>query len=426
MPLIHSRSKKAFSENVRREMHAGKPQKQALAISYSVQRKAKKKAAGGSVESGSRDMNMAEGGSISASNERRPMPDNAYDDSHEIMENRGRKALKDADWTGRPTVRQAQAHDSKHPLPIKRPKIVEGATFKSRPHDELQDELHDQEADLQASAAPASPEEQPKKSYDEEGADRQGPRVRDMEDEHSTHRKPYAKGGEVEAHDYEHPSNPYEHDYTHDTPSHDEGAMMAREHNEEGPDRQGPDLHDHEKPHSDDSLQMRMEHADHVDGREPQAFSEGGEAHDIDDSLSHEEEEEHHNSIAAAVMARMHARDEDGWSGSEDMDEAERYAEGGEILKHSDEADIKSHDSIYADDSDRADLSRNADEDANEEDQLSWNALRKENYSESEGLKKLDSPDDSSMHSDDPEMNSHDSHDMISSIRRKMKSRKQF
>ena len=40
MPLIKSGSKKAMSENIRREMHAGKPQKQAVAIAYSVARKA--------------------------------------------------------------------------------------------------------------------------------------------------------------------------------------------------------------------------------------------------------------------------------------------------------------------------------------------------------------------------------------------------
>lgn len=40
MPLIHGKSKKAFSENVSTEMHAGKPQKQALAIAYSVMRRA--------------------------------------------------------------------------------------------------------------------------------------------------------------------------------------------------------------------------------------------------------------------------------------------------------------------------------------------------------------------------------------------------
>ena len=40
MPLKKSKSKEAFSENVRREMQSGKPQKQAVAIAYDVQRKA--------------------------------------------------------------------------------------------------------------------------------------------------------------------------------------------------------------------------------------------------------------------------------------------------------------------------------------------------------------------------------------------------
>ena len=42
MPLKKSASKKAFRENVKKEMAAGKPQKQAVAIGYSVQRKAKR------------------------------------------------------------------------------------------------------------------------------------------------------------------------------------------------------------------------------------------------------------------------------------------------------------------------------------------------------------------------------------------------
>jgi len=43
MPLVKSASKKAVSENIRREMKAGKPQKQAVAIALSVQRRAKKR-----------------------------------------------------------------------------------------------------------------------------------------------------------------------------------------------------------------------------------------------------------------------------------------------------------------------------------------------------------------------------------------------
>jgi hypothetical protein len=43
MPLTKSTSKEAFSKNVKAEMKAGKPQKQAVAIAYSVKREAAKK-----------------------------------------------------------------------------------------------------------------------------------------------------------------------------------------------------------------------------------------------------------------------------------------------------------------------------------------------------------------------------------------------
>ena len=39
MPLVNSSSKKAFRKNIKAEMAAGKPQKQAVAIAYSVKRK---------------------------------------------------------------------------------------------------------------------------------------------------------------------------------------------------------------------------------------------------------------------------------------------------------------------------------------------------------------------------------------------------
>jgi hypothetical protein len=43
MPLVKSASKEAFSKNVKAELKAGKPQKQALAIAYDVKRKASSK-----------------------------------------------------------------------------------------------------------------------------------------------------------------------------------------------------------------------------------------------------------------------------------------------------------------------------------------------------------------------------------------------
>ena len=43
MPLVKSASKKAVSQNIKTEMAAGKPQKQAVAIALDVQRRAKGK-----------------------------------------------------------------------------------------------------------------------------------------------------------------------------------------------------------------------------------------------------------------------------------------------------------------------------------------------------------------------------------------------
>ena len=43
MPLIQSKSKEAFRKNVKAELAAGREPKQAVAISYAVQREAAKK-----------------------------------------------------------------------------------------------------------------------------------------------------------------------------------------------------------------------------------------------------------------------------------------------------------------------------------------------------------------------------------------------
>lgn len=87
-------------------------------------------------------------------------------------------------------------------------------------------------------------------------------------------------------------------------------------------------------------------------------------------------------SIAATIMARK------------------KYANGGEV-----------------------DLAQNAEEHDNEADDLNYDALRKENYSESDGLEDLTSPMDSNEHADEiPE----DQHDMVSKLRARMKSRRGF
>jgi hypothetical protein len=44
MPLKHSKTEKAFVENIRAEIKSGKPPKQAAAIAYAVQKQAARKA----------------------------------------------------------------------------------------------------------------------------------------------------------------------------------------------------------------------------------------------------------------------------------------------------------------------------------------------------------------------------------------------
>lgn len=68
MPLMNGKSPKAFSKNVSTEMNAGKPQNQALAIAYSMKRKAaaKKMAEGGVASHEHSETCMSEGGSCYA------------------------------------------------------------------------------------------------------------------------------------------------------------------------------------------------------------------------------------------------------------------------------------------------------------------------------------------------------------------------
>lgn len=67
------------------------------------------------------------------------------------------------------------------------------------------------------------------------------------------------------------------------------------------------------------------------------------------------------------------------------------------------------------------DLEENAKEQPNLEDQLSYEALHGENYSEQSALDDLDQPEDSNQHGDDIDS---DIHDMVDAIRRKIKTKR--
>lgn len=253
MPLIQSKSKKAFNKNVEIEMDSGKPQKQSLAIAYNVKRKPKK---------------MAEGGKVneSASSEHRPMPDERDKDSHQVSRNDSKKPLQDSSWTDQPTVRQAQKPSI---TPLSRPKMAQGI-FKVRDRNDV-----DKEEMMMQEMPPASPDDQPDSEYNEMGADRKGPSVPDESKPHNKdQRKAYAEGGSVSG--------------NRDLDAASRSSLASRVSDEYG---SGPEedhvMHPEGLESDDDS--MRPSEDEIMSSH----FADGGEV-----------EEEHHASIAAAIMAK--------------------------------------------------------------------------------------------------------------------------
>jgi hypothetical protein len=126
------------------------PQKQSLAIALNMKRMGKKK-----------PKKMAEGGEVSANDQKRPMPENLYHDEDSVKMNRGNKPLKSSQWDDSPTVRDAQ-----DPSPAKpsMPPLSLG---------EDQDDVMD-ERDLQSSESPGPYGEQPKSRLNEVDPNRHG------------------------------------------------------------------------------------------------------------------------------------------------------------------------------------------------------------------------------------------------------------
>lgn len=350
---MYSKSKKAFEHNVGAEMEAGKPQDQSLAISYSVKRK--KKAKGGIIKN------------EQASSEHRPMPQEQDKDSKIVAQNDHKRLNGQDNWIDNPTVAQA-----KRPSKVKlsQPKMVESNVIRAK--------LRDQESDLEQSVKPASPKEQPSKSYDEERPNRQGPKPN----------RHYAKGGnvaEMGPTNIERPDKGY-------------GAIISK--------AKGGMIND--KVSFKDSEQDELEHPAHLEDDNDQMkpseeeimsnhmdmLAEGGRVGE--DSMDWDEEEiDHAASIAASIMAKRKQASMSAESDS-DIDHEMHLADGGMV-----------------------DIEENGQEEPNHYYRQNQEAL-KENYDHMDGT---DQPMDSNEHSDQEELDSENEHDsdIVSAIRRKMK-----
>lgn len=421
MPLIPKKSKKVMSEA---EM-TGEPGKQSIAIAYGMKRKKGVK-------------KFAEGGKVneSAASERRPSPEEHDKDSKEVSSNSGDKAPRKDSWTDKSTVKQAQKNNGRTVMPIKRPSMV--------PSDAFSTKMRDEEADLEMTDSPAPYDEQPPMHDDEEDPDRQGPEVHPM--------KMMAEGGKVP------PKSLYE-------------LMTSSSKGQRTPEqrreiRSHPDYRKVWQGNNPFNSQTPPETRkkgsfarggviDQEPAREDKGWgavivkAEGGEV-----SPPSEEEIDHAASIAAGIMAkrRMMAEGGDIFSGKQRNDfetgvhktahsiDPERgrsvaginaeghYETGSNINKRAarkehrkvlNESQNMPKPKLYAEGG-AVDLSENADEEPNHADEYNFEALKKENYSESEGLDALDSPDDSNEHDVEIE---HDHHDMVSAIKAKMKRR---
>lgn len=362
MPLLKSKSKKAFSKNIEAEMKARKPQDQALAIAYSVKRKAPKKMATGgdtTAPKGTEVIDSPKGfGKIIIVGKRSDTPKMAEGGIFDKLESavqsathnvaktgalgtaakatadkadnpRGKgssstsdtKPVKDSAWGSSRYAEGGQVKSKQQPK--KHPMIVKGSGFSTK--------LRDQEAELESAMPPASPKEQPEQAYNEEEADKSGPDVSAL------HMKKMAEGGSIN------------------------GEISIDTADEDGAE------HPAGLESSDSSIRpVQSEYmANHM-----KALAEGGMLDEI--------EEDHHASVAAAIMAKR-----------------KRMAEGGQVdIAHNNSEEPNAY---YA---------------ANE-------AVLKENMNSE--MAKMSQPEDSNEIGHDIDS---DKHDRIAEMRRRMKAKR--
>jgi hypothetical protein len=145
---------------------------------------------------------MAEGGPVSASSEKRPMPDQLDNDAKQANM-ASQKSLPDSQWTSPQEMSRAQKGGVYR---VKHPKMVPTTGFNVK--------LRDQEDDLMETAdVNNGPQKQPPEMYNEEDAAKEGPDVPAL------HMKRMAHGGQID--------DSMEEDYT-DKPDKGFGAIIFK------------------------------------------------------------------------------------------------------------------------------------------------------------------------------------------------------
>lgn len=369
MPLIHSKSKNALQKNIVTEMRANpdpKDRAKNIAIAYSVKRRAKK-AQGGKISTDPKDYTTKDLQSEAKDKIDQQQKIDGYAEGGSINEK-----IKARQERG---LRHYGGADAYHQKGVNMPSVAGPAAHIAR-HNSKE-------------AVKSATEEMRKIE----------PKLQGL-----------AEGGRVKTNKIKHPrmvaSNVVqarlrddEDDMMDSMPPSSPKDQPSKADDEKGPNRQGPDMKDlhmkkmaHGGKAEDDGVEHPAGLEEDDDQQRPsedeimsdhmEMLAEGGEVHS-------EDEIEHAASLAAAIMMKR-----------------KRMAMGGKT-------------SMETTDADQADLSRNADEDMNLEDQASFDAMCKENYSESEGLEQLDSPMDSAQHGHEED----DEHDrsIVGQIRSKMK-----
>lgn len=124
---------------------------------------------------------MAKGGSVKGE----PMPSDVGNDKDSVMNNQGKKPLKQDGWIDDVTVKQAQKQSL---TKLSKPKLAGSDVFSVRYKDEIDQEFQD----------PQGYKKQPPESMNEKEPMKSGPKVPDEQKQHNNSMKPYAQGGMVE------------------------------------------------------------------------------------------------------------------------------------------------------------------------------------------------------------------------------------